>query len=408
MKMSWLIARRELREILRDHNLVIPLLVLPCLMGVLTGITALTSARGPASVGATLTSAVLDQLPSTAQQRLAVQAQATTGGPGTGAGATSGVSVEQLTVGTLLKAVSLPLFWIVAVALTPAVAADSFVGEKERGTIEPLLATPIRNRELFAGKLMTAVIPAILGTWLGTAIFATFVAVSRSPYYPPFILADGDWLFSSFGIAPLVALLAAGIGALETANPSIDGHPCIDYAASSRPRGSSDPNTISFVSLAQDAVTYATQPNSHAPANLTTSQLAEIYNCQVTNWKQLGGKSGTIDAFIPQSGSGTRSFFLAAIGVTNPGSCVSTSATVGGSGLRASRFRAWWTLSRSSAWSSWFDCSAVGAGGRWSRQLPSSSARRSVNLIRRELPLRPRTKKGPPLERSGPFSLQLP
>jgi ABC-2 type transport system permease protein len=212
--MSWLIARRELREIVRDHNLVIPLLLLPCLMGVLTGMTALTSGRGSASIGVSVTSAVLDQLPDAAQRRLAVQAQSAVDEAAPGGSGSVAIPVEQLTVGTLLKAVSLPLFWIVAVALTPAVAADSFVGEKERGTIEPLLAAPVHNRELFAGKLMTAVIPAILGTWLGTAIFAALVAVSHSPYYPPFLLADRDWLFSSLVIAPLVALLAAGIGAL--------------------------------------------------------------------------------------------------------------------------------------------------------------------------------------------------
>ena len=33
---------------------------------------------------------------------------------------------------------------------------------------------------------------------------------------------------------------------------------------------------------------------------------------------------------LPQNGSGTRSFFLGAIGLTTPGSCVSTSATVQG------------------------------------------------------------------------------
>jgi ABC-2 type transport system permease protein len=214
MRMSWLIARRELREIVRDHNLVIPLLLLPCLMGILTGMSALTSARGSASIGVAMTSAVLDQLPDAAQRRLAVQAQASGGGSPAGAGESPGIPIEQLTVGTLLKALSLPLFWIVAVALTPAVAADSFVGEKERGTIEPLLATPVHNRELFTGKLMTAVIPAVLGTWLGTAIFALLVAVSHSPYYPAFVFADRDWVFSSLVIAPLVALLAAGIGAL--------------------------------------------------------------------------------------------------------------------------------------------------------------------------------------------------
>ncbi|MCA1646776.1 MAG: ABC transporter permease subunit [Chloroflexi bacterium] len=212
--MSWLIARRELREIFRDHNLVIPLLLLPCLMGVLTGITALSSARNSSNLGTSVTSAVLDQLPVAAQRRLAEQAQPGPSDAQPGGGGLPGIPIEQLTVGTLLKALGLPLFWIVAVALTPAVAADSFVGEKERGTIEPLLAAPVHNRELFAGKLMTAVIPAVLGTWLSTAIFAALVAISHSPYYPAFVLSDGDWLFSTLVIAPLVALLAAGIGAL--------------------------------------------------------------------------------------------------------------------------------------------------------------------------------------------------
>ena len=210
MRMSWLIARRELREIVRDHNLVIPLLLLPALMGILAGLTAMTSARAQATIELSVTAAVLDQLPQTAQQRLAENVQATA----QPAQNDNPKPREQLTVGTLLKAVSLPLFWIVAVALTPAIAADSFVGEKERATIEPLLATPIRNRELFAGKLMTAVIPAVLGTWLGTLIFAGLVALSHSPYYPGFVLADSDWLFSCLVIAPLVAVLAAGIGAL--------------------------------------------------------------------------------------------------------------------------------------------------------------------------------------------------
>src|SRR5438445_1030026 len=180
MRMSWLIARRELREIVRDHNLVIPLLMLPCLMGILTGMSALTSARGSANMGVAMTSAVLDQLPDAAQRRLAAQAQSTASGSQASDGGSPGIPIEQLTVGTLLKALSLPLFWIVAVALTPAVAADSFVGEKERGTIEPLLATPVHNRELFAGKLMTAVIPAVMGIWLCPAVFSELVTVSHS------------------------------------------------------------------------------------------------------------------------------------------------------------------------------------------------------------------------------------
>jgi ABC-type Na+ efflux pump permease subunit len=214
--MVLLIARRELREIVRDPNLLVPLLLLPCLVGMAAGLTAFVSARSSDQMGQAVTTAVLDQLPAAAQRRLAAtQAEAEQQAPpGAERSGPPPATVQRLTIGTLLKALSLPLFWIVAAALTPALAADSFVGEKERGTIEPLLATPIRDQELFGGKLLGAIIPAILGTWLGTGLYALLAALSRSPYYPPFLLADRDWIFSSLVLAPLTAILAASAGAL--------------------------------------------------------------------------------------------------------------------------------------------------------------------------------------------------
>jgi len=118
-----------------------------------------------------------------------------------------------------------------------------------------------------------------------------------------------------------------GITALENTLKTTGGQPCINYARSSRARSSTDPATISFINLGGDAVTYATQPGGHAPANLTTAQLQGIYNCTLTNWNQVGGSNAPIAAMLPQNGSGTRSFFLGAIGLTAPGPCVSTSAT---------------------------------------------------------------------------------
>ena len=118
-----------------------------------------------------------------------------------------------------------------------------------------------------------------------------------------------------------------GVSALTTENGTTSGHPCIDFARSSSDRSTSTPpygkGGVAFIDLAGDAVTYATQPGSDAPGNLTTADLTAIYECKVTNWDQVGGKNGPIHAFIPFPGSGTRSFFLTAIGVTTPGSCVS-------------------------------------------------------------------------------------
>ena len=128
----------------------------------------------------------------------------------------------------------------------------------------------------------------------------------------------------------------AGITALENTKTTTGGAPCINYARSSRARNSGDPNSISFINVAGDGVTVATQPGSNAPANLiTTPVLTGIYNCSITKWNQIpgnsGGSSATIAAMIPQPASGTRAFFLGAIGLTAPGSCVSSSATVQGS-----------------------------------------------------------------------------
>jgi ABC-type phosphate transport system substrate-binding protein len=121
---------------------------------------------------------------------------------------------------------------------------------------------------------------------------------------------------------------SAGITQLATFQKTGDGNFfCTSFARSSRSRSPSDPpfatGGIAFVDLAGDAVTWSAQATTNAPKTLTSAQLAAIYNCTDTNWNQVGGKNAPIHAFIPQSGSGTRSFFLSAIGVANPGSCVS-------------------------------------------------------------------------------------
>jgi ABC-type phosphate transport system substrate-binding protein len=121
---------------------------------------------------------------------------------------------------------------------------------------------------------------------------------------------------------------SAGITAFTANAKTGDGKDfCIDYARSARGRSSSDPpkapGGIVFVELAKDAISYATQSTTNAPGNLTTAQLANIYNCVDTNWSQVGGKSAPIHAFLPNpSESGMAKSFLTMIGVTTPGSCV--------------------------------------------------------------------------------------
>lgn len=51
------------------------------------------------------------------------------------------------------------------------IALESFVGEKERNTLEPLLATPLADWELYLGKLVATLIPPLLLSYVAIAIF---------------------------------------------------------------------------------------------------------------------------------------------------------------------------------------------------------------------------------------------
>jgi ABC-type phosphate transport system substrate-binding protein len=59
-----------------------------------------------------------------------------------------------------------------------------------------------------------------------------------------------------------------------------------------------------------------------APAGLSLAELAAIYSCNATTWGQVGvtgaNASKKIDALIPQSGSGTRNFFVADLTAADP------------------------------------------------------------------------------------------
>jgi ABC-2 type transport system permease protein len=199
MRMALLVTRREITEVIRDFNLLGPMIMMPALMAVVASLAVVGSATADTTTVSVVVGTIgAEQLPPQWMQYYLMLSEGQQGA----------------LLATILKAMTLPLFWIVTVALTATIAADSFVGEKERDTLEPLLATPIKNAELFVGKLIAAVVPAVVGTWIGLAIFTLAVWRSHNPYFPGFLLADRDWLASSLIMVPLMALMSAGVAAL--------------------------------------------------------------------------------------------------------------------------------------------------------------------------------------------------
>lgn len=91
----------------------------------------------------------------------------------------------------------------------------------------------------------------------------------------------------------------------------------VSFARSSRgPNPTGDEGTI-FFPYAKDTLGYVyAKPKSNVKATLNANALKAIYTCQKTDWSDFGRPKGHIQAKVPQAGSGTRSFFVASLGIT--------------------------------------------------------------------------------------------
>jgi uncharacterized membrane protein SpoIIM required for sporulation/ABC-type transport system involved in multi-copper enzyme maturation permease subunit len=70
-------------------------------------------------------------------------------------------------------------FFPISVSLV--IALESFVGEKERGSIEPLLNTPLKDWQLYLGKLLAATVPPLVSSYLGMAVYMSGLVFSNIP-----------------------------------------------------------------------------------------------------------------------------------------------------------------------------------------------------------------------------------
>ncbi|MEK6256292.1 MAG: ABC transporter permease, partial [Chloroflexota bacterium] len=67
-------------------------------------------------------------------------------------------------------------FLLMIVGFFPAsfsliIALESFVGEKERGSIEPLLTSPLSDFQLYLGKLIAVMVPPIVASTIGIGVY---------------------------------------------------------------------------------------------------------------------------------------------------------------------------------------------------------------------------------------------
>ncbi|WP_158604526.1 substrate-binding domain-containing protein [Nocardioides mangrovicus] len=111
----------------------------------------------------------------------------------------------------------------------------------------------------------------------------------------------------------------SGAGKALLYSPS---NPSVDFARSSSGLSTAETNAgLVAYPFAVDYLTTVVSASvaSNAPTALSIGQVLGIYNGTFTNWAQLGGNNAPIHPYIPQTGSGTRTFFLAQLQAANGG-----------------------------------------------------------------------------------------
>lgn len=160
----WLVTKRELRDQFRDWRILFPLLVLTFVFPLLMNEVARSAVEFVGRYGGTL---LVDRL----------------------------VPFSVLIIG----------FFPITISLV--VALESFVGEKERGTIEPLLSTPLKDWHMYVGKLMIGVLTPLTASLIAISFYLVIVSRQNIDMPPLSVLVQ---LFA-LTIAHAILMVSAAI-----------------------------------------------------------------------------------------------------------------------------------------------------------------------------------------------------
>ncbi len=139
LRMVWLVAWRELRDQLRDWRIIFPMVVLTLILPFLADMGAQAAINFTTKYGTPL--------------------------------------IAERLVPFLLMVVG---FFPITVSLV--IALESFVGEKERGTMEPLLVSPLKDWQLFMGKLLAGTVAPLVTSYIGISVYLIGLYVQHIPF----------------------------------------------------------------------------------------------------------------------------------------------------------------------------------------------------------------------------------
>jgi len=199
---AMLVFKKDWREIRRNWQVILPILLVPLIISVFLPVILGLIPSFAVGQGSSLTGfeTLIENLPSHVQEQLA------------------GMTENQVMIYVMAVYFFAPFFLIIPLMASSVISSDSFAGEKERKTIEALLATPISDGELFFGKMLVSFIPSMIVTIVSFAVYtAVFDITAYGLFNGMLLLPTIDWILLIFGLAPTVALASIGLTVMISA-----------------------------------------------------------------------------------------------------------------------------------------------------------------------------------------------
>lgn len=196
IKKIMLVFKKDWKEIKRNWQILAPIFVIPFMISVLLPVFIL-STPGIISMP-TVSLAGVEKLMKNLPKNIQAEIE--------------GMNIREALIYIMLQYFMIPFFLIIPIMVSNVIASDSFAGEKERKTIEALLATPISDSELFLGKVLVAFIPAVVATFISFFLYSVVVNLySIRLFNEKLMLPNLTWLLLIFCLSPAIALTSIGL-----------------------------------------------------------------------------------------------------------------------------------------------------------------------------------------------------
>lgn len=198
------IAKKDTREAMQNKAVWLPLLIVPMIFVIVMPVGLIVAFQSPAAglsnpLADPDFAMFLERMPSFMKDMI------------------SQYNPTQAGIVLVLGYLFAPFFLILPLMFSTVIAAESFAGERERKTIEALLYTPASDTELFLGKVLAGLIPAVGITLVSFVGYSIVLNAAAYPAMKHIWFPLPSWIPLILWISPAISLLGIAATVLISA-----------------------------------------------------------------------------------------------------------------------------------------------------------------------------------------------